>query len=973
MRKLLSWLDKNFLFWGVAFLLVFIPLYPKLPLVDIRHTWVYIRLEDVLVALLTGFWLFQLVRRKVSLKTPLTIPVFVYWLVGAASLIHLLFFLGPHLPLFYPGVAIFHYLRRLEYMLLFFVAFAAIKDRQQVKKLVNIAGITLLLVCLYGLGQKFAGFPAFLTMNEEFAKGVPLFLPPEARVTSTFAGHYDLGAFLVFMIAFFGSLFFAFPQLKNKVAILSLILSSFFILLLTASRVSFIVYLAAISLVLFLQKKKWLIIPIVLISFLLMNWFSGVSQRFSKTFRVQEVVYDARTGRALAVLEKAEDIGKITTEEQEIAQESLPLGSGYLPIPLLQTEAPEATQVAIIKQPIFSTLKTATKASEIATISGEFLIKRSVVYDVSFTTRFQGEWPRALEAFKRNILLGSGFSSISLATDNDYLRLLGETGLLGFFSFLSIFLVFGLLVKQFLRKEQDNFARAILIGVLAGLVGLLLNAVLIDVFEASKVAYTFWLWLGVAVALIKLSGRKRESLFKDFLEVVSHPLTIIIVIVGIGFLVFSTGFKSYFIGDDFTWLKWAITSSKSDLGTYFLQAKGFFYRPLAKLYFFFLLPLFGVKPQGFHLVSLLLHLGITIMAYFMVLMLSKKRFFSALVAILFLLHPVNAESVFWISSSTHLLANFAYLAAFLTFLVFRRSAFKGRGLFFILSLLLFVLGLCSHERVVTLPLILIVYDLIFTGGFKRNNWWRRILVYFPYFLILGVYFWVRNLAQAYDLSGDYNWLWGGIQNYKVLILAVLLFLSAVIFRILKKFISLKDNKLLVFAFAWLVILLLPFLGLGNLAERYVYPAHLGFFLILAIIINRLYQILLAQRKAILANLGLVLVVLMIFTFYIKGTLKAENGWYQAGEISNRTLLTLASNYASFPPGTTLYFVDIPIRYQRAWVYPVGLEDAVWLVYRDDSLKVRRENDLETALKAASQGISDKVFLFKDNQLHEVIR
>ena len=40
MQKLLNWLDKYVLEVGVGLLLVFIPLYPKLPLLDVLQTWV---------------------------------------------------------------------------------------------------------------------------------------------------------------------------------------------------------------------------------------------------------------------------------------------------------------------------------------------------------------------------------------------------------------------------------------------------------------------------------------------------------------------------------------------------------------------------------------------------------------------------------------------------------------------------------------------------------------------------------------------------------------------------------------------------------------------------------------------------------------------------------------------------------------------------------------------------------------------
>ena len=92
--------------------------------------------------------------------------------------------------------------------------------------------------------------------------------------------------------------------------------------------------------------------------------------------------------------------------------------------------------------------------------------------------------------------MGTGFSSLGLATDNDYLRALGETGLLGLLSFLLIFLE-GL--KLILEKGRKSWqAQAMSASALA----MLANACFIDVFEASKVAYIFWLLLGLTVGYL---------------------------------------------------------------------------------------------------------------------------------------------------------------------------------------------------------------------------------------------------------------------------------------------------------------------------------------------------------------------------------------------------------------------------------------------------------------------------------------
>src|SRR3989337_1530554 len=69
----------------------------------------------------------------------------------------------------------------------------------------------------------------------------------------------------------------------------------------------------------------------------------------------------------------------------------------------------------------------------------------AVQYDLSTGIRLDYTWPQAIKGFVRNPLLGSGYSTLTKrniedfteaeSTDNDFLRALGETGLLGFLTF----------------------------------------------------------------------------------------------------------------------------------------------------------------------------------------------------------------------------------------------------------------------------------------------------------------------------------------------------------------------------------------------------------------------------------------------------------------------------------------------------------------------------------------------------------
>ena len=83
---------------------------------------------------------------------------------------------------------------------------------------------------------------------------------------------------------------------------------------------------------------------------------------------------------------------------------------------------------------------------------------------------------------------------------------------LGFLTFFgTIFLVLRLTAKHLFDK---NLLKATLaIGVFAGSIGLLLNALYIDVYAASKVAFTYWAVVGVTLAVfsLKLTVPKRQQ------------------------------------------------------------------------------------------------------------------------------------------------------------------------------------------------------------------------------------------------------------------------------------------------------------------------------------------------------------------------------------------------------------------------------------------------------------------------------
>ena len=336
---------------------------------------------------------------------------------------------------------------------------------------------------IYAVGQKFFDWPVVSTMNEEFSKGMLLQLTEWTRVNSTFAGHYDLAAFLVMILALVFGFAGGVSNKLEKIFALLVGVFAFWTLLLTASRISFAAYLLGIAFVLLVLKKYWWLPPVLVFSLLGMVFSSDLGQRYALTFNIDLSAISSRLPR----------------REARIASLFPSPTSTLTPTPTLVS--PEKVKVGPISK--ISPLPTPTP-----TIVEVWRPTTEVAVEYSSGIRFKVEWPRAIRALIKNPFLGTGYSSITLATDNDYLRALGETGLLGFLAFILIFLETGKGVLKYLRQSLDPFLRGVIIGIIGAVLGILVNATFIDVFEASKVAFIFWILLGFLVKIVNIQPQK---------------------------------------------------------------------------------------------------------------------------------------------------------------------------------------------------------------------------------------------------------------------------------------------------------------------------------------------------------------------------------------------------------------------------------------------------------------------------------
>ena len=137
---------------------------------------------------------------------------------------------------------------------------------------------------------------------------------------------------------------------------------------------------------------------------------------------------------------------------------------------------------------------------KISLVSIVYAEEKVVFEDRSTSIRLAVEWPRAMRAFYKSPFLGTGYSSITLATDNDYLRALGETGILGLTSFVLIFINMFIVFKKYTFDQTID--SALVASFIGSTVGILITAIFIDIFEASKFALTYWLLAGLVIGKI---------------------------------------------------------------------------------------------------------------------------------------------------------------------------------------------------------------------------------------------------------------------------------------------------------------------------------------------------------------------------------------------------------------------------------------------------------------------------------------
>ncbi|MGD9129050.1 MAG: O-antigen ligase family protein, partial [Candidatus Woesebacteria bacterium] len=329
-------------------------------------------------------------------------------------------------------------------------------------------------------------------------------------------------------------------------------LAGLWLMVVSASRTSFISYLFGLVLIILIiswQKKDWTkrikwglsrsLILAFLISVMMLKFGTDMYERFLQTLgsypkinysyhqlnakrknlvtwikvqlKLEEKYFKAEIPKNAISLEEAQKLENVLVE------------SDQRPVP----QKPSDVYVDVPDYVEVATISAEGKETTIIEARERTWSANAIKHGLSLAIRLDELWPRAIQGFMRNPLLGSGYATLNKegsthfteaeSTDNNFLRTLGETGLLGFLSFYGVILLAIYIAAQFVNHKKTLLS-AVSIAFIVASISLLVNAIYIDVYAASKVAYTYWTLVGLTMAYCYLGSNKRDLEKNKFIK-----------------------------------------------------------------------------------------------------------------------------------------------------------------------------------------------------------------------------------------------------------------------------------------------------------------------------------------------------------------------------------------------------------------------------------------------------------------------
>jgi len=281
---------------------------------------------------------------------------------------------------------------------------------------------------------------------------------------------------------------------------------------------------------------------------------------------------------------------------------------------------------------------------------------------------------------------------------------------------------------------------------------------------------------------------------------------------------------------------------------------------------------YGLKPWGHHLTSLMLHVFNTVLVFLLLRRITGALWRSALVAALFAWHPLHVESVAWVAERKDVLSGFFGLLTLFFYIRFAQSETqnsKSKIQYYLISLFFFALGLMSKAMLVTWPFIMLLLDYWPLRRFELSTLHsplstvlRLVREKIPFFALAAAAIVVTLVAQSGAILSAENMPLGARvgnalisycrylgkmfwptdlaifyphHRYRPLdeVFLAVLFLAGISVLL---FVMRRRSPFLLMGWLWFVGTLVPVIGLVQvggqaMADRYTYLPSLGLFIL----------------------------------------------------------------------------------------------------------------------------------------------
>lgn len=158
------------------------------------------------------------------------------------------------------------------------------------------------------------------------------------------------------------------------------------------------------------------------------------------------------------------------------------------------------------------------------------------------------------------------------------------------------------------------------------------------------------------------------------------------------------------------------------------------YHPVTMFSFAIDWQLFGKYATGYHIENILWHLLNTTLVFFIGKKLRLNSFYSFILAFIFAFHPLQIESIAWISERKNLLYAFFFLSALMLYFKYKQT--KNRW-HLCLVYLAFLLSLLSKSSAVTFSITIVLID-VFVFNENRKHHVKKYIIFFLFSITFGL-------------------------------------------------------------------------------------------------------------------------------------------------------------------------------------------------------------------------------------------